>query len=419
MDTLHNLLTIVRDHTPKPLRQDFKTLLIIFVAWVCVVIGVSYFASNELYGTRDYQVKAITEGNNLEKVVPPEILEGLVRWDAFWYLDIAIHGYAKPHPTDIPGFETNRQTAFFPLYPALIKVGMKLGMNPALAGIAINIVLSFGAMLFIYLIALEWLKDKKLAMRAALLFLFLPASFFLISPYSEAVFCFLSFGAFYFAARKNWLVSNIFLAFSTMSRSAGLLVALCVFLMYLHDRRYKLKNLDKHVFTFLLAPLGIIVYALYLWVKFHDPILMLTSQQYWSQGLTPNVLYTFAEKTIDVLKNAFTPGYNNFGDDYGKEWINLMTYGSFVITGTIAAWAFFKKKLAFPYFFYITVSLLYFISKGNFISVNRYILPLFPLVILIVLYTRKNDIAYMLLLALSAVVMCFTLVQFSISYWAG
>lgn len=419
MDTIRTVLRFIRTKTPLALRQDFKTLLIIFVAWVAVVIGVSYFASNELYGTRDYQVKAITEGNKLEKFTSPEVLEGLVRWDAFWYLDIAINGYHKAHPTDIPGFETNRQVAFFPLYPALVKAGAKVGFNPALAGIAINIVLSFGAMLFIYLLTLDWLKSKKLALRAALLFLFLPTSFFLISPYTEALFCFLSFGAFYFAARRNWLVSNIFLAFCTMSRSAGLLVAACVFLMYLHDRGYKLKKIDKSVFTFLLAPLGFFAYALYLWVNFQNPLLMITSQQYWAQGFTPNLLYTFGEKTIDVVKNFITPGYNSFGDDYGKEWINSMTYGSFVLAGALAVWAFIKKQLAFPYFFYIVASLLYFISKGNFISVNRYILPLFPLLMLLVLYTRKNDPLYMLLLALSAVVMCFTLVQFSISYWAG
>jgi Gpi18-like mannosyltransferase len=404
---------------PKPLRGDFFTLLIIFVVWVIAIVNISYWASNELYGIRDFQTKEILEANKLERVHSPEILEGLIRWDAAWYLDIAINGYHKVHPTDTPGVETNRQTAFFPLYPALIKTGMKLGLSPVWAAVGINIILSFGALILIYLISLEWLKERKLAMRTALLFLFFPSSFFLISPYSEALFCFLSFGAFYFALRKNWLTANIFLAFCTLSRSAGLIVALCIFLLYLRNKNYRLSNIDRSIFTFLLAPLGLIAYMIYLWHNFGNPLLMLESQKYWAQSINPNIFNTFWDKTVDVFRAAITPGYNAFGGDYGKEWINILTYGSFVVFGAVSVWGIIRKQLIFPLALYVLFSLLFFISKGNFISVNRYVLPLFPVFILLALYTRKSEHLFSLLLAASATVMSFVLIQFAISYWAG
>ncbi len=419
MNKVEDIYKRITRRLPAELVADLPKLTVLFIIWVCVILSVAYFASNELYGIRDYQTKEIVDGNKLQKVEPPEILEGLMRWDGPWYVDIALNGYHKPHPTDTPGFETNRQVAFFPLYPTLIRAGLKVGLNPAVAAIGINILLSFGCLLFIYLIALEQLKSRKLALRTSILFLFLPASFFLISPYTEAVFCFFSFGAFYFAMKQRWLTANIFLAFCTASRSAGLIVALCIFLYYLHSHNWRWRSIDRSVLFFFIAPLGTILYALYLWHTFNNPLLMLDAQKYWAQSIQPNILLTLWDKTVDIVAAIATPGYDSFGGDYGKEWINLMTWGSFVSAGVICLWAYLRKNLSLPLALYVVISLIFFISKGNFISVNRYTLPLFPVYLLLVFYTRKSEFWFTILLAISSIIMCFTLIQFSISYWAG
>ena len=54
------------------------------------------------------------------EVVPPGFLDYCAHWDGAWYSDIAMHGYRTP-----------TSTAFFPLFPMLVRVGAALGGGPA------------------------------------------------------------------------------------------------------------------------------------------------------------------------------------------------------------------------------------------------------------------------------------------------
>ena len=68
---------------------------------------------------------------------PPGFLNYWAHWDGAWYAEIATEGYDAHYPAS---------TAFFPLYPLLIRAGMLLGGGPALWGVAISLVATlFGA----------------------------------------------------------------------------------------------------------------------------------------------------------------------------------------------------------------------------------------------------------------------------------
>src|SRR3712207_4666678 len=79
-------------------------------------------------------------------------------WDGAWYAEIATEGYGERAPAS---------TAFFPLYPVLVKLGTAIGGGPALWGVLISLLSTLFALFFVYRIA-EKLFDARAARAATL-----------------------------------------------------------------------------------------------------------------------------------------------------------------------------------------------------------------------------------------------------------
>jgi hypothetical protein len=96
-----------------------------------------------------------------------------INWDGQHYLKIALGGYPMPpDPT----------TAFYPMFPALVALGMRLGMDPIVSGLVIVTLAS--ALAFILFTKLLPEEDKG----SLWLFASFPTAFFLSVVYSEALF---------------------------------------------------------------------------------------------------------------------------------------------------------------------------------------------------------------------------------------
>ncbi|MDQ5819673.1 MAG: hypothetical protein M3334_15090, partial [Actinomycetota bacterium] len=65
-----------------------------------------------------YLPQAEPAGNPLE---PPGFLSYWAHWDGAWYSEIAMEGYGERAPAS---------TAFFPLYPMLLRLGTAIGGGP-------------------------------------------------------------------------------------------------------------------------------------------------------------------------------------------------------------------------------------------------------------------------------------------------
>ena len=74
-------------------------------------------------------------------------------WDGAWYAEIATEGYGERAPAS---------TAFFPLYPMLVKLGTVLGGGPALWGVTVSLVSTLFALFFVYRLC-EKLHDARAA----------------------------------------------------------------------------------------------------------------------------------------------------------------------------------------------------------------------------------------------------------------
>ncbi len=148
------------------------------------------------------------------------------RWDSTWFLAIADSGYG---PDDA-------RTAFFPLYPLLVRAGGFLTGSDLAAGVMISLACLFGALAVIHrLTAIE--LDVPAADATVWLIALFPMSFFFSAVYSEALYVLLSAAAIYGARVDRWAWAGSLGALAALTRSAGIVLLIPLVLMWWTSRR--------------------------------------------------------------------------------------------------------------------------------------------------------------------------------------
>ena len=246
-------------------REVWVFVLISFFLSRLLFLGIGLLAATHLPW-------AEPAGDPLE---PPGALNYWAHWDGAWYSEIATDGYGERAPTS---------TAFFPLYPMLMRLGVFLGGGPALWGVVISLLAIPAALFFLYRIA-ERLYDQRAARAAVLTLAFFPTAFFLNAVYSEALFLAFSTGAVWAAlVRRNLLLAGLLGAFAAATRNLGIILLVPLSLEWLRYRReFGLRGLAGVA----LVPAGLLGYAAFLWGRFGDPLVFASQQdEYWGRELT-------------------------------------------------------------------------------------------------------------------------------------
>jgi Mannosyltransferase (PIG-V) len=123
--------------------------------------------------------------------------QGLLSWDAFYYLFIAEHGYPVGSP---------EVTRFFPLVPLLARaVAVLPGVS---AGVALLLVANGGALVFallLYRLARDEGIDDEAARRGVWLLTLAPPAFVLVMGYAESVYGCLAVAFLWALRRRAWL----------------------------------------------------------------------------------------------------------------------------------------------------------------------------------------------------------------------
>ena len=204
-------------------------------------------------------------------------------WDGAWYSQIATEGYGERAP---------ESTAFFPLYPVLVRFGTALPGGPALWGVLISLLCTVLAFFFVYRVA-EKFYDARAARAATLALAFFPTAFFMNAVYTEALFLALTAGAMWAASvRRDLLLAGVFGALAAATRNVGVLLLIPLFLEWL---RYRHEFGMRGLAGLSLVLLGLAAYALFLWRRFGEPFLFAWQQEdYWQRELT-NPLTTAVE----------------------------------------------------------------------------------------------------------------------------
>jgi Mannosyltransferase (PIG-V) len=197
------------------------------------------------------------------------------RQDAAWFLRIATAGYA-PH---------DGSAAFFPLYPIAVRVvGWVPGIGPLAAGLIVGNAAFFGALVMLHALTRIELGNEA-ARRTVLFCAFFPTAFFLLAPYTEALFLLLSVSAFWFARRNRWVWAAVAGAGAAMTRNIGVLLIVALAIEALRQWRQGRLLLPRLAAAAGVA-LGPLLYFVYWQIRFQDFWAPLDAQRNWQRSST-------------------------------------------------------------------------------------------------------------------------------------
>ena len=333
-------------------------------------------------------------GRHLDLLPHLPLLDMWAQWDAQHYVNIAVTGYEPP--TD-----SFSNIAFFPLYPALIRlvlilVGRVDTQTGAFVGLVISNVALFVALLYLSaLIARDF--SLTLARRVVLYVLVFPTTLFLSSVYAEPLFLATAAASFYHARAGEWARSGAAGALAALTRPFGVLLFVPI-AIELYQQRARLRS------WLALAgpPLGGALFVGYLWWLFDDPFAYFHAGTSWGRGL---------HAPWDVLIGYINGPLQMF--DWTYAWIDLVSMIAMVVVLFVGV-----RLVPASYSAYSAAGLLFAMSTGvAWFSASRHALALFPLiVVLAVLGLRQRWFNYAWL-AVSVFLAVAFMLREAVGYW--
>ena len=275
------------------------------------------------------------------------------RWDAVHYLDIATQGYQG---TDM---------AFFPLYPALIRIVGALGGNHLVAGLLISNASFFFGLLFLYKL-LEHEYDRAVARRAIFYVSIFPTAVYFTAVYTESLFFMLTVASFYYMRNRAWWLAGLFGFLAALARVEGILLAVPFVIEWCSQERPLRAKALVDLLAGLLIPLGLAVYMAYLWVLRADPLYFSHVQIHWNRHLAPPWV---------SLANAFGKLVHHTGPLVVANQSLEIAFTLLMIAVLIGGW----HSLRPSYIAYMALSILVPMSTSNLMSMPRFALVLFPM----------------------------------------
>ncbi|GAC1467969.1 MAG: hypothetical protein PVSMB7_15250 [Chloroflexota bacterium] len=284
------------------------------------------------------------------------------QWDTKWYLGIAAHGYHW-------GMNGKPALAFFPLYPLLVHLASRAGLPAEVAGLIVSNAAFAAALLYLYLfVQAEW--GHIAARRSAWLLALFPTGFFTFATYTESLFLLCAVATLYHARRRHIIITGLWAAAALATRSTGIILIPAI-LLALHQQRWRTRIVA-------LAPPAAVVIG-YWWYLSGEHLSIdrvLGAQRFWHRALT----FPWTGFTASLAWLA-RHGADNAG--WTTENIFQMCVTALFLALTVAAW----KSLGRPEAVYCGCFWLLVLTSPEwldnfyapFMSMNRFVLALFPL----------------------------------------
>ncbi|MHB1131191.1 MAG: mannosyltransferase family protein [Chloroflexota bacterium] len=319
------------------------------------------------------------------------VLDGWIRGDAGFYLEIAQGGYAHSVPDKV-------NTGFFPLYPLLVHVvGALTGSVPVAALLVANVAFAL-ALVALYRLVLDKF-DCPTARRAVLLLSVFPYALFYGAAYTESLFLLLAVLSFLLAERERWWLSGVAGLLCAATRLVGGALFPALLLLYLARRGWAWRRLDRQVLAPGLVPMGSLAYMAYLNLSFGDSFAFVyTSLVVWSR-------YNIFEQGLARLNPAnFVPGNGDL----------LLAMHLVVALAFLAAVPAVWRALGAGYAVFVLIAIAIPLSS-QVESLGRFMAVLFPVFIALAHYARRPWVGQ-LLVACSAILLGFLMALFANRY---
>jgi hypothetical protein len=318
----------------------------------------------------------------------------LASWDGWWYQQIAAHGY-DPQLVPIPGatgpitLEGN-SAAFFPLYPALMRLVSELtGLGLYGAGMLVSVVASLAAALGIYAIT-ERLGGRRAGLAAAGLWAVWPGSGVEWAVYSDSLYVALAVWACHAVLSRHWLTAGLLTCVAGLNRpTAGALIAAVgvAALLALCRRR---DGILRPVAAMAIAPLGLFAYLGWVGHQMGDygGYFKLQSGA-WAHE------WDYGRHTLDVLTSV-PVGHFDYLSACPFE--DLIGVGVVLLALALLPLLIRLRPPAVLVVYTVLTLVLVLGSQQIFGNVSRYLLPLFPLFLPLALALRRLSLTHQLMI---------------------
>ncbi|HVM36387.1 MAG TPA: hypothetical protein VM784_13735 [Actinomycetota bacterium] len=320
------------------------------------------------------------------------------RWDAALFQRVAEFGYTDPRTEP-------HATAFFPLFPLLMKALHGLGLPWVGAGLLISTVATIVALGFLYRLADEEIGGD--AGRNAILYLsFFPTAVFLVAPYSEALFLSGAVPAFFYARRARWHLAAFPAAIAVASRAAGLFVLFGLAWEFVRGKDFRLKTGLAALGALAAGALPLLAYGAYLERVKGDAFYFFTDQRLgWFRDFVG---------PVDSLRATWSSVLNqgnaaNWRFAWGIEIVAAAAGVLFV------AWALARREWGFAAFMAATLVAL--MTSTWYFSIPRMLLSFFPVALFLAAASARNRRLHEYLLMVLVPVATLGVVVFTRSAW--
>jgi hypothetical protein len=230
--------------------------------------------------------------------------ETFAPWDAGWYFHVARRGYFH----DPVG---QSSTAFFPLYPALMRaLACPFGGSDRalwLAGIALSYACFFGGLLLLHRLTERLLGDREAARRTILFVAVFPFSYFFTQVYTESLFLLLTVGAVAAATASRWGWAGALGALAAVTRPNGILIAVPLGLLALAGRPGP-RALAGRTAALALVPAALALYSAFVYRLTGDPLGWLHGQAAWGYSVG-NRPWVELMRVLDRIEHNGLYGY--------------------------------------------------------------------------------------------------------------
>lgn len=370
------------------LKKNKAILLYILTLFIVTRIVLVLIGSITLH----YMVSEPYQNWRFEIVKESPLKANWIVWDSEWYLRIAQTGYS-----DVDKFLSGQYSTFgfFPLYPFIVKLFQIVFWDYVIAGIVVsNIFLLISAFL-LYLLVKRQYDDESLAYRSVLYMFLFPTGYIFSAVYPMSLVLCLWLACILALQKRYLFVAGIFGLLSCLAHSFGVLILIPVFLFYIKDLGYSWRSIKWNVVFLFLIPFGLVIWGTMCYYIVGDFFAYSAAQRnVWG--------HVFSIPFVTLYKNLW------YGADYLINSLITIITLIFVIIS--------YKKIPFSYWLFAIFVILFSPLTGTVVGSLRYFSMVFPMFILLALWSKNEKINQPLLISL-AMLQGFLFVYWTLGFW--
>lgn len=306
------------------------------------------FARNAVISLRD---SSITQN----------LREALSQGDANLYLNLSERGYSRH------AFGTNPQSsseyAFFPLFPALLWLIDKVGLDRLWVATLLSNLFFLAALVVLYKLTRRLNYDDAAAGRAVFYLAAFPLSYFFSLPITEALFLLLTVSSFYAAVDGKWLLAGGAGALASATRLSGVLLFPALLILCWQRRETWSK---RQILGLCLIPMGLFAYMFFSWERTGNALAFADAGYFWGRHPT-----FFLNPLLDYFRKPY---------EIALPWNFVLLNVAVALLAFACSYLLIRQRQwAFAAYTLLTVLLP--LSSASVLSVGRYTSVCFPVFI--------------------------------------